>query len=226
MLMRTGRGGGFGIVVAALLAAGCARQGQPPTSPAPGLPVDAEQVVVVRPIPGALSRVGVSAWERDEGRWAPRWTDLPGVIGRGGFAPAGQKREGDGRTPSGVFRLERAFGYDADLVTGLTYRQATTNDSWVDDPQSPNYNRWVTGRPRSGSFEQMRRDDDLYRVGAVIEYNTESILPGFGSAIFLHVWAGPDRPTAGCVALAEPDVRRLLRWLDRRCRPVIALGSP
>jgi L,D-peptidoglycan transpeptidase YkuD (ErfK/YbiS/YcfS/YnhG family) len=71
----------------------------------------------------------------------------------------------------------------------------------------------------------MKRTDELYEFGAVIEYNTDPVVPGHGSAIFLHVWSGPQSSTAGCVALAKDDVRRLLRWLDRNKNPVIALNQ-
>src|SRR5256885_1850081 len=87
--------------------------------------------------------------------------------------------------------------------------------------------RGPSGLPAAAiSFEKMRRDDDLYKVGAVIRYNTDPVVPVRGSAIFLHAWGGRDAPTAGCVALAETDVRAILGWLDRRQNPVILLGRP
>ena len=60
----------------------------------------------------------------------------------------------------------------------------------------------------------------------MLEHNTDPVVPGKGSAIFLHVWSGPGKPTAGCVAAAEADVRRLLGWLDRARRPVcVVIGG-
>ncbi|HRZ36888.1 MAG TPA: hypothetical protein P5534_11050, partial [Candidatus Paceibacterota bacterium] len=76
------------------------------------------------------------------------------------------------------------------------------------------------------SCEKMRLSNGLYDAGIVIEYNTAPIVPGRGSALFVHVWDGDGRKaTAGCVALDRARLRDLLRWLDAKANPVIALGS-
>jgi len=209
-----------------LLALACAGCAPAPTGPAPGIPADAGQALVVRPAGTGPVYAEVTAWERRGNGWATALPKMAAVVGRSGFAAPGAKREGDGATPSGVYRLGPAFGYESQLTTGLEYRRATADDCWIDDPDSPQYNQWVTEKPAAASFERMRRDDDLYKVGAVIRYNTDPVAPGRGSAIFLHVWGGPDSPTAGCVALAEADLRAILGWLDRRQNPVIVLGRP
>jgi L,D-peptidoglycan transpeptidase YkuD (ErfK/YbiS/YcfS/YnhG family) len=161
---------------------------------------------------------------RGNGQWSRIFPATPGVIGPNGFAPRSEKREGDGRTPTGVFRVGAAFGYESSIETKLDYRQATADDFWVDDPSSPDYNRWVTGKPAAKSFEKLRID--AYKYAAVIEYNTDPVVPGNGSAIFLHVWGGPDKPTAGCVALSEANLKTLLEWLDKRRNQVIVLNEP
>jgi len=98
-------------------------------------------------------------------------------------------------------------------------------DLWVDDPASPDYNRWVVrGETAALSFERLRRDDDLYQYGIVIAYNTDPVVAGRGSAIFLHLWAGPDSPTAGCVAVTKADLLKILSWLDPAANPMILLG--
>ena len=70
----------------------------------------------------------------------------------------------------------------------------------------------------------MRRDDHLYRLGVVVGYNTDPVVAGLGSAIFLHIWKGPGQPTAGCVAMAESDLERIVAWLDPAKMPQIILG--
>jgi L,D-peptidoglycan transpeptidase YkuD (ErfK/YbiS/YcfS/YnhG family) len=144
------------------------------------------------------------------------------VIGPNGFAPKGEKREGDGHTPSGTFPIGTAFGHDAKVDTKLDYRQATDEDIWVDDPDSPQYNRWVHGKTDAKSFERLRIDP--YKYAAVIEYNTNPVVPAKGSAIFLHVWSGPDKATAGCVAVPIEAMQNLLGWLDKRRHPMIVLN--
>ena len=109
--------------------------------------------------------------------------------------------------------------------TKMPYRQATDNDFWVDDVHSDDYNKWINGRSGTTSAEKMKREDDLYKVGVVIEYNTNPIVRGKGSAIFLHVWRGEGKPTLGCVAVAEDNILRLLGWLDPAKKPLIIMGT-
>ena len=116
---------------------------------------------------------------------------IEAIIGSKGFAEPGAKREGDGKTPTGIFPLEFVFGYDETVNTQMPYRQATETDIWVDDAQSDDYNKWVRKtETRAASFEEMKRKDDLYKYGIVVGYNTQPIIKGNGSAIFLHIRAG------------------------------------
>ncbi len=184
-----------------------------------GLPAEAAQAVVVRPLPGARTDARWQQWERAGSGWRAVGGPVACVVGRSGVVAAAQKREGDGATPAGVFALRRAFGKEAELATGLRYVAVTDDDHWVDDPRAPQYNQWVVGAP-GVSAERLRRDDGQYDVAAVLEHNTDPVVPGMGSAIFLHVWSAPGQSTSGCVAAAEADVRRLLGWLDRAQRPV------
>ena len=70
------------------------------------------------------------------------------------------------------------------------------------------------------SSERMRAVEG-YRWGVVVAHNADPPLAGRGSCIFLHIWAGPDKGTAGCTAMAQPNLEELLRWLDARKRPVL-----
>ncbi len=210
--------------VLSLSLSACATPRHAAEPPPDHIPARARQAIVVRPTRGFHTTL--TAWERSANGWRRTAGPWPAVIGRNGFAPSGEKREGDGRTPSGVFRLGLAFGRPSALPTGLEYRQATDNDYWVDDPASPVYNRWVQGRPAGVSCEKMLLNNGLYDAGIVIEYNTAPIVPGRGSAIFVHVWDGDGQnATAGCVALDRARLMALLRWLDANANPVIVLGS-
>ena len=138
--------------------------------------------------------------------------------GNGVVCPAGSKRNRGMKVLTGP-----AFGYAASVNTGLAYRQATDIDFWVDDIHSMQYNQWVTGTPAANSFEHMKRRDNLYQYGIVIGYNTHPVIPGAGSAIFMHVWRRYDSPTSGCVALDQRYLRKILRWLNQQYQPVIIL---
>lgn len=188
------------------------------------VPAATTQALVVRADVGAPPRAIVEAWSRDADGWRRAFAPMDAVVGRSGIVANAAKREGDGGTPAGTHRLGIAFGAAAHVATKLDYRQATANDWWIDEPSSPSYNRWVSGKP-AVSAEAMQRTDGQYELGVVIEWNTSPVVPGRGSAIFLHVWKGPDRPTAGCVALARDDVATLLAWLDRAAEPVIVIET-
>ena len=181
------------------------------------------QVILVQ---GNLKRpqtARLSFWEFDSGGWQKIYGGIRAVVGRNGLAKAGEKREGDGRTPSGIYGLGPAFGYFPAVKTTLVYRQSGKNDFWVDDPASAQYNQWVEGSPQAQSFEKLRRDDHLYKLALVVQYNTDPVVPGAGSAIFVHIWRRYDHPTAGCVAMSERDLRRILRRLDQSDHPAIIL---
>src|SRR4051812_38213219 len=103
---------------------------------------NAQQVVaVVANGPGAAT---VTAYERTGNAWRQVFGPWFSYIGRNGVAPIGAKREGDGRTPSGVFGFDFMFGVAADPGTRFPFRRITGPDIvWVDDPANPYYNEWV-----------------------------------------------------------------------------------
>lgn len=189
-----------------------------------GLPRDSRQVLVVAEDSPGDRLARVAAWEAAAGQWNRVGPPIPAVIGRNGFVCAGEKSEGDGCTPTGVYRLGLVFGSEPSAVTAMPYRQALDDDFWVDDPTSPAYNRWVKDVPPGVSCERLLQADGLYKYAIVVEYNTGPVIAGKGSAIFVHLWRAEGEPTAGCVAMAEADLLRLLSWLDPDKKPLIILG--
>jgi L,D-peptidoglycan transpeptidase YkuD (ErfK/YbiS/YcfS/YnhG family) len=148
------------------------------------------------------------------------------LVGKNGFAPQDQKVEGDGKTPSGIFAIGPVFGYTDDADTKMPFYRLKENDFWIDDPKSPDYNKMVSGAKPTVSHEILRRKDDAYKYGAIIEYNRNPIVPGKGSAIFLHVAEPTSTCTAGCVAIEEHYMKYLLAWLDPAQKPHIILNDP
>ena len=169
--------------------------------------------------------IEIHVLERKKGTWRLVFPSFIGTIGEKGYAPLNKKKEGDGRSPTGIYSLGTAFGYSPSVATKMAYRQTTEEDFWVDDASSEDYNRWIKGRPKSTSAERMKREDDLYKYGVVIDYNVNPVIKGKGSAIFLHIWGGEGRPTVGCVAMSEEKVLRLLGWLDPAKKPLIIMGT-
>jgi L,D-peptidoglycan transpeptidase YkuD (ErfK/YbiS/YcfS/YnhG family) len=163
--------------------------------------------------------------EKKDGGWVVS-DSFPAVAGKKGFAAIGEKKEGDGKSPTGIFALSSAFGYAPSCSTKMPYRQSSAEDFWVDDSESPQYNTWVHGAMSAKSAEKMLRSDVLYKWGVVVDYNRSPVVAGKGSAIFLHVWRRPGSFTAGCAAFSEPDVVKILRWLDPDKKPVAVMGIP
>jgi L,D-peptidoglycan transpeptidase YkuD (ErfK/YbiS/YcfS/YnhG family) len=129
-----------------------------------------------------------------------------------------RKREGDGATPTGTWRL-RGVLYRADRLrhprTALVIRPLRADDGWCDDPADRNYNRPVK-HPYPASAERLWRADGLYDVLVVLDCNACPRVRGRGSAIFMHV-AQPDHaPTAGCIALARVHLLFVLERLGGR----------
>lgn len=207
-----------------------------------GDPAWMQAVVVVTPDWEAPQGT-LAAFDRDAGGgWRQRGAGHPVMIGRNGCAwgrglhpdPGGdpRKREGDKRSPAGVFTIGPAFGVPATCTTGLEYRALTVDDWCVDVPDSPFYNRIVSTRDVgaaavAGSTEPMRRDlhlggDQSYALGFVIGHNC-GCEPGAGSCIFAHLTDDPPGPTAGCIAMDEEHLRALLAWLRADARPRLVL---
>lgn len=157
--------------------------------------------------------------------WEIVFNAIPSTLGKKGFAKPGEKKEGDWKTPSGTYPIGLVFGYAPKMDTAMPYRQATENDFWVDDVQSPQYNTWVHGTLDAKSFEKMKRKDHLYKMGFVVEYNTNPIVKGDGSAIFFHVWRRPGAFTAGCVAMEEENIEKIIRFLDPNAKPILIMGT-
>ena len=167
----------------------------------------------------------VYALEKRSGIWQMAFEPFYAVVGKKGFAPPGEKREGDGKTPSGIYPLKQTFGYNESINSKMPYRQALEDDLWIDDANADDYNRWVKASKTSAkSYEKMKRDDDLYKYGIVIEYNNNPVIKGYGSAIFFHVWGGEDVTTEGCVAVSEENIIKILTWLDPKSLPLIIMG--
>ncbi|MBB6308190.1 L,D-transpeptidase family protein [Xanthobacter tagetidis] len=138
---------------------------------------------------------------------------IPVALGRAG--PAVRKREGDGRTPVGRYRILRAL-YRPDRMarpkTRLPLAAIRPGDGWSDDPADRRYNRPVA-LPVATSHERMWRDDALYDLVLVIDHNTRPRVAGHGSAVFIHAARPGFSATEGCVALTRGDLRRLVERL-------------
>lgn len=149
-------------------------------------------------------------------RWGARFLGrrFACAIGRGGIRA--DKREGDGATPLGTHGVVGLMFRPDRIGKGRLPSWAVPigpSDLWSDDPGDEDYNLLVRA-PYPHSHERMRRADRQYDVVMITDWNWPRAERGRGSAIFLHLWRAPRRPTAGCVAFARAD----LLWIARRWR--------
>ena len=144
------------------------------------------------------------------------------ALGRSGISA--QKHEGDGATPVGAFAMRRLL-YRPDRerrpATALPSTVISQADGWCDAPADRAYNRLVH-LPYPASAENLWRDDHLYDLLVVLGYNDDPVVPGQGSAIFLHLAAPGFAPTAGCVALGRDDLLTVIATADRASRVIVA----
>jgi L,D-peptidoglycan transpeptidase YkuD (ErfK/YbiS/YcfS/YnhG family) len=185
----------------------------------------ATQVIAVSASGYGQTTATLTAYQQDATGWHQVFGPWLVHVGYAGFAPPGQKREGDGRTPSGSFGFQFMFGVLADPGVQFPFRPVTgRNIVWADDPSSPLYNQWVdTTMANAGAAPEPMDDAPAYDYGAVIAYNTSPTIPGEGSAIFLHVSDGG--PTVGCVSLPTSELLAVLRWLSPGAQPRIIMGT-
>jgi L,D-peptidoglycan transpeptidase YkuD (ErfK/YbiS/YcfS/YnhG family) len=203
----------------------------------------ARQLVLVVSDGWDADRGVLHTFERDAGgEWRSTSTPQPVTLGRAGSAwglglndardDGPVKREGDGRSPAGVFGIGEAFGYGNTAATALPYTAMQASHYCVDVSGSPLYNRIVDADVVGadavrGATEPMRRDlhadgDQRYRLGFVIEHNRQQAPMG-GSCIFAHLWKSPRDATTGCTAMDSATMTQLLGWLRPDRDPVFVL---
>lgn len=223
-----------------LMLASCARMTAPVKLPAEItalLPSNCRQVLYVTAADQQTTAAEMKMLERTPTHdWQAAGPAMPARIGRNGMAwghgefalasPSGWliKKEGDGCAPAGVFRITQAFGSEPQPNwIKLPYFQCTKHHWGIDDVHSQFYNQIVDDREVASDWtspETMVPTIGCYRLGAVIAHNPHNT-PGLGSCIFMHIWQGENVPTAGCTAMSEANLRKVLAWLDPHANPCL-----
>jgi L,D-peptidoglycan transpeptidase YkuD (ErfK/YbiS/YcfS/YnhG family) len=185
------------------------------------IPSSTQQVIFVQSQQGVKAKITACEWNK---QWHTALFTRPiaAVIGKNGLAALGTKKEGDLKTPEGLYPIEWTFG-TTPLALKMDFRYITDEDKFIDDPKNKDYNTWIHGTTSAQSYEPMRIP--LYKLGAVVNYNMNPIMSGAGSAIFLHLWRSADQGTAGCIAMSEEHLLSLLLWLDKKQHPYIYISD-
>ena len=168
-----------------------------------------------------------------EGDWIKVGKSIDIVLGRNGLGwglgvhttPKNAKyikKEGDGRSPAGLFYFGNAFGYD-NFKIDFPYAKYSRTDHCVDDSKSAFYNTIIDSRKVRKdykSFEYMKLKNNLYKYGITVQHNPENI-PQSGSCIFMHIKNRKGTGTAGCTAMSENSIVKILKWLDVKKNPLL-----
>ena len=184
-----------------------------------------EQLLVVYNYKPETYTAFLVALEKKDNNWIVKQDPVEVGIGKNGFALPLHKVEGDEKSPTGIFRLGKLFSYEKQSETLLENQQTTKDDKWIDDPNSADYNTHVRGFTNAKSYENLLLKDDTYKYCMVIEYNTNPIVKGKGSAIFFHLGLRLPYFTAGCVAIKEENMKKIVNWLDPKLNASIIMGN-
>ncbi len=138
------------------------------------------------------------------------------------------KKEGDGRSPAGIFKLSSVFGYkkkEKMKNLKMPYTHINEMTECVDDVNSKYYNMITGKKIRNNdcdwkSSEKMYYYGNYYKLGVIIDHNFKNIIKGAGSCIFLHNWKSPDETMPGCTAMEPEIMKKIVYWLDIKKKPV------
>lgn len=176
----------------------------------------------------------MAVYEYSDSKWKLVMNNIPIVTGRSGMAWAKGlhaaelntgilKKEGDGNSPAGIFYLTGLFGYQ-DIQSKMNSIKVNERTFCVDDSKSAYYNQIVstdTLKKDWNSAETMLMKSDAYKFGIFVDYNVNPAKAEDGSCIFMHIWSGSNNPTAGCTAMKETDIQKLINFLDKSKNPIL-----
>ena len=181
---------------------------------------DTRQLIVIT---GDNGDYTIQCYDFNSGVWQKNHIASGAFVGKNGTIAPDKKTEGDYYTPQGLYDVGFAFGTNKNPGTAMEYRDVYEGIYWVDDPDSEFYNKWVDGNAQDiewDSAEKMWTYSE-YAYGMVIEYNTDPVVKGKGSAIFLHIV--DYKYTAGCIASDEETIVSVLKWMKPESNPQILI---
>ncbi len=208
------------------------------------LPRSCKQVVLGVADDWGSSHVQLAMYEKSGSSWKPVMKSWPGRLGKNGMVwgrglhplakGSAMKKEGDAKAPAGVFWIGGAYGYAPQIKKNraLSYRQITTRDLWVEDSNSPYYNRHlvIEHEPKTAweKKQQMRQGDHAHSLKLFVAHNAadhgKKATPGGGSAIFFHIWRdNGGRATHGCTSMREDKLKEMISKVDPSKNPVFVL---
>lgn len=202
--------------------------------PSAGVFDDCRQLVVVVSPKDTSVVASLTRYERIGKSWQQIGDVIPVNLGKKGLAwgrglhsakSGVQKKEGDQKSPAGLFRFGTAFGYApaSDVSLKVPYASITDTQICIEDSDSKYYNQIVDETQVTKDWEtreSMMRKDEQYKWGIYVRHNMPAKAEA-GSCIFFHIWRKPGSGTLGCTAMSEENLLALLEWLDPGQKPLL-----
>jgi len=197
------------------------------------IPKESSQLLMVTTANWNTKEGKLQRYEREGQSWKKIGEPVEIVLGRNGLGwglglhsiPKDAKyikKEGDGKAPAGLFTLGNGFGYD-NFEINFPYSTYKVTDHCVDDSKSVFYNTIIDStkvKKDYKSFEHMRLKNDLYKYGITVNHNPNRV-PLAGSCIFVHIKSKKGGGTAGCTAMKENQIIKILKWLKESKKPLL-----
>ena len=197
------------------------------------IPKESKQLLIVTTLDWNSRDGELQRYEKRDNSWQKVGKSITIVVGRNGMGwgiglhktPKDAKyikKEGDGKAPAGLFELGNAFGYNSFNIN-FPYSVYTRADHCVDDSKSKWYNQIIDSKKVKkdyNSFEYMKLENNLYRYGITVNHNPNQV-PNSGSCIFIHIKSPSGKGTAGCTAMEESEILKILKWLKEEDRPLL-----
>ncbi len=203
---------------------------------------DSLQTVVVTTKDWSTVQGSLQLFERKttKSRWQKVGESFPIVVGKNGLAwsedmseslaklklkdPIIYKKEGDGKSPAGIFMLTSAFA-STDQNVNLPFTKLAESTECVDDAKSNHYNK-IVDKFRVGNYdwkssEKMLEIGEQYELGIFVAHNSNPNVKGNGSCIFLHIWKDSISGTSGCTAMERPNIEKIFSWIDNKKNPFL-----
>lgn len=205
---------GASLIVGAILPGSPAQAASAPSYPG--------QIITVSAAHSYSQTAVLQAWQRNSsGGYTRVYGPTTAHVGGNGV---NKTREGDLKTPTGVFSMTQAFGNHSNPGTRMPYFKAGPSDWWNENSHSSQYNHHVVQRSNpGGDSENINHVGYAYDYAVNINYNTYPVRAGKGSAIFLHV--SDNHWTAGCISIGYSQMIHVLKWLNPSQHPVISIGT-
>jgi D-alanyl-D-alanine dipeptidase len=189
------------------------------------------QIILITSADFTTSNASLQRYELKSKKWQKVGNELKIKIGKNGMGwglglhktPKDAtiiKKEGDGKSPIGIFQLGDAFGYEP-FEVAYPYSVMKEYHHCVDDGKSRFYNQIINSNMKMvkdyDSYENMKFPADYYKYGIVVKHNPNNV-PRSGSCIFMHI---KSIPTTGCDAMSEAEIKELIIWLKPDANPLL-----